>query len=100
MANTFKALFRGPASAGSTTLYTVPSSTTTLVNNILVTNTSSAAQTYSLSLDGVSMATAVSVPGNDTAVLDIKQVIEQSDVVAGLASSSAINFHISGLEIS
>lgn len=100
MANTFKVLFRGNASTGSTTLYTVPAATTTLVNNIIVTNTASADATYSLTLDGISMATNVSVPGNDSAVLDIKQVLTATDVIAGLASASTVNFHISGLEIS
>jgi len=100
MANTFKNLFRGSASTTSQTLYTVPASTTTLVNNILVANSASANATYSLSLDGVTMAASVTVPGNDTAVLDIKQVLNATQTIMGFASASTITFHISGLEIS
>ena len=100
MANTFKVLFRGAAGTGSTTLYTVPAATTTLLNNIVVANTASANATYSLSLNGVSMAASVPVPANDSAVLDIKQVLNATHTIAGFASASTVNFHISGLEIS
>jgi len=99
MANTFKKLFRGPASTSNATLYTVPAETTTLLNNVLVVNTTASVQTYSLSLEDVSMAASVTVPANDTAVLDIKQVLTASATVAGFASASTVNFHISGLEI-
>ena len=99
MPNTFKVLFRGSASTGSTTLYTVPSSTTTLVNNIVVSNTTGSNATYSINLGGVSMAASVSVPANDAAVLDIKQVLAASATITGFASASTVNFHISGLEI-
>jgi hypothetical protein len=100
MANTFKVLHRGAADTSSQTLYTVPSATTTLVNNVIVSNTASADATYTLALDGVDMATTVSVPANDSAVLDIKQVLSASATIAGFASASTVNFHISGLEIS
>lgn len=100
MANTFKVLHRGAADISEQTLYTVPSATTTLVNNILVSNTSSADATYTLELDNMPMAQEVAVPGNDTAVLDIKQVLSASATIAGLASASTVYFHISGLEIS
>ncbi len=99
MANTFKALFRGAASTGSTTLYTVPASTTCMITSILVVNTSSSNQTYTLSLDGVSIATAVPIGANNTALLEIKQVLATTKTITGLASATSVNFHISGLEI-
>lgn len=99
MANTFKVLYRGAADTSSQTLYTVPSATTTLVNNIIVSNTASADATYTIALDGIDMATTVSVPANDSAVLDIKQVLVATDTITGFASASTVNFHISGLEI-
>jgi hypothetical protein len=100
MANTFKVLHRAAADVTSQTLYTVPASTTTLVNNIIIANSASAPATYTLGLDGVALATAVSVPGNDSAVLDIKQVLEATKTITGFASASTVNIHISGLEIS
>lgn len=99
MANTFKVLFRGAASTGSTTLYTVPSATTTLVSSLVVTNTASVDATYDLSFAGTQIANDVSVPANDSVIIELKQVLEATDVIAGLASASTVNFHISGLEI-
>ena len=51
MATTSKTLFRGAATTTVTTLlYTVPASTTTVITNIGVTNTSSSSQTFTLSI--------------------------------------------------
>ena len=100
MANTFKVLFRGAATTGSSTLYTVPAATTTLVTTILVANTANAQATYDLSLNGVQIANDVTVPANDSAVLEIKQIISAGQTITGLASATTVNFHISGLEIS
>jgi 3-dehydroquinate synthase class II len=100
MATTTKALFRGAASTSSTTLYTVPSATTTVVTEIMVVNTTSSQGTFTLALDGVSIATAVIVLGNDSTVIPLKQVLATTKTITGLASVTSINFHISGVEIS
>lgn len=100
MATVSKALFRGAASTSSVTLYTVPSATTTVVTEILVTNTSSSAGTFSMALDGVSIATTVVVPANDSSLIPMKQVIATTKTITGSANATSINFHISGVEIS
>jgi hypothetical protein len=92
-------LFRGAASTSSTTLYTTPSATTTIVTNILVTNTVSADATFNILLDDVSAATLVTVGGYDTTVIDLKQALGASKTIKGLASATTVNFHISGVEI-
>lgn len=99
MPNTFKVLFRGAASTGSTTLYTVPALTTAMITSIVVTNTSATSQTYTLAINGVSIATTVSVPANDSLQLEPKQVLNAGQTITGLASATSVNFHISGLEI-
>ena len=99
MATTTKALARTAAATSSTTLYTVPGSTTTVVTNIVVTNTAGSAGTFTLNLDGVALATTVSVPANDVVIFDIKQVLATTKTITGLASATTINFHISGVEI-
>jgi hypothetical protein len=100
MATTAKALFRGAASTTtSTTLYTVPADTTAIVTNIVVVNTSASQQTYTLGIDGVSLATTVVVAANDSTVLDVKQVISSTKTITGGASATSVNFHISGVEI-
>ena len=100
MATITKALFRGAAATSSTTLYTVPASTTAVVTNIVVTNTTGTAGTFSLLLDDVSLATTVSVGAYDSTIIDLKQVLATTKTIKGLASAITINFHISGVEIS
>jgi hypothetical protein len=99
MATISKALFRGAATTGSTTLYTVPASTTTVITEIMVVNTTATQGTFTLSLDGVSIATAVIILGNDSTVIPCKQVLATTKTISGLASATTINFHISGVEI-
>jgi len=100
MATTTKALARVAAATSSTTLYTVPASTTTVVTNIVVTNTAGTAATFTLTLDGVAMFTTVALAANSTAMFDLKQVLATTKIIAGLASATTVNFHISGVEIS
>jgi hypothetical protein len=99
MATTSKVLFRGSASTSSVTLYTTPSATTTVVTNILATNTASSSATFDLSLDGVSIANDVTLAANSLTVIDLKQVLVATDLIAGSASATSVNFHISGVEI-
>jgi hypothetical protein len=99
MATTSKVLFRGAATTTSSTLYTVPSLTTTVVTNILITNTATSSATYDLLLDDVSIANDVIVAANDTTSIDLKQVLPATDTIKGLASATTVNFHISGVEI-
>ena len=101
MATTSKALYRGAATTTtSTTLYTVPSATTTVVTDIVVTNTGGSAGNFTLALDGVSIATTVSVGAYDSTVISLKQVLATTKTITGGASATSINFHISGVEIS
>lgn len=101
MPTTTKALFRGAATTTlTTTLYTVPSATTTVVSNIVVTNTGAAAYTFDLSLNGTKLAAGTSIAANSIATFDIKQVLAATNTIQGGASNTAVNFHISGVEIS
>jgi hypothetical protein len=101
MATLTKALFRGAATTNTaTTLYTVPASTTTVVSDIVVTNTAASAGTFTLGFAGTSIATTVAVAANDSTVISLKQVLVATNVITGGASATTINFHISGVEIS
>ena len=100
MATISKALFRGAATTTvGTTLYTVPSATTTVVTSIIVTNTSASAGTYTLALGGTNLGTTIAVGGNDSTVIDLKQTLTATQTITGGASATTINFHISGVEI-
>jgi hypothetical protein len=100
MANTAKTLYRGAASTTTTTtLYTVPASTTAVITNIAVTNTGSSNYTFTLTLDGVDLHTTTTISANSTVYIDLKQVLTTTKTIKGGASNTAVNFHISGMEI-
>jgi hypothetical protein len=99
MATTSKVLFRGAASTGSATLYTVPSATTTVVTNIAITNTATSGATFTLLLDDVELQKDTPIDGNSTIYIDLKQVLATTETIKGLASAITVDFHISGVEI-
>ena len=103
MATTTKVLARTAAATTSTTLYTQPNtSTTTIITNVLVTNTSATTSNFTLTIAGVTAASSVSVAAYDTTVIDMKQVIPATNpaaTITGSAGTTAVNFHISGVEI-
>jgi hypothetical protein len=69
-----------------------------LINSIVISNTSGSQQTYSISINGVSITTSAIIPANDTVILDMKQVVPASRQVSFTGTSCA--FHFSGVEIS
>jgi hypothetical protein len=100
MATTVKAFARTAASTTTTTtLYTVPAATTAIITNIVVTNTAGLPATYTLALDGVNLATTVTIGSLDSIVIDMKQVLAATKTITGGASATTVNFHISGVEI-
>ena len=100
MATATKALARGAFATASTTLYTVPASTTTVVSNIVVTNSAASAATFTITLDSVDLFKDAAIAANTTALFDLKQVLATTQTITGLASATTINFHISGVEVS
>jgi hypothetical protein len=53
-----------------------------------------------MGLGSTNFATAISVPANDSTVIDIKQVLAATQTITGGASATSLNFHIAGVEIS
>jgi Ulp1 family protease len=100
MATTSKALFRGAASTSSATLYTVPSATTTVVTDIVVTNTATSSANFTLSFNDVVFAQNVTVGASDSTIIQVKQPLATTQTIKGLASATTVNFHIGGVEIS
>ena len=99
MATVTKALARVAAATSSTTLYTVPAATTTVVTNIVICNPTGSAVTASMTINAIDLLGAVSIAANSSAFFDLKQVIPATQVIAGSASSTSVDFHISGVEI-
>jgi hypothetical protein len=99
MAVVSKVLARTAAATTSTTLYTTPSGSTAVVTNIVVCNPTTAAITTSMTIDSVDLLGSVSIAANSVFSFDLKQVIPATKVLAGSASSTSVDFHISGVEI-
>jgi hypothetical protein len=100
MTVTSKALARTAAATSSTTLYTVPSATTAVVTNIVICNPTTSAVTASMTINAIDLLGSVSIAANTSAFFDLKQVIPTTQIIAGSASSTSVDFHISGVEIS
>jgi hypothetical protein len=99
MATVTKVLARAAAATSSTTLYTTPAGTTAVITNIVICNPTTAAVTASMTIDSVDLLGSVSIAANTTAFFDLKQVVPDGDIIAGSASTTAVDIHISGVEI-
>ena len=103
MAVTSKVLARTAAATSSTTLYTVPTtSTTTVVTNIVIANTATSTSTATIVIDSINVIPTVSIAANSVFGFDLKQVIPANatpKTITGLASTTSVTFHISGVEI-
>lgn len=99
MAVVSKVLFRGAASTSSTTLYTTPSGSTAVITNIVICNPTTSAVTASMTINSVDVLGSVSIAANSTAFFDLKQVVPATEIIAGEASSTSVDFHLSGVEI-
>ena len=103
MTVTSKALARTAAATSSTTLYTVPStSTTTVVTNIVLANASTSSASATIYLDNITLVPDVSIAANSLVGFDLKQVLPANatpKTITGFASTTAVTIHISGVEI-
>ena len=99
MAITIKAFGRGAFATSSTTLYTVPASTTSLITNIVVANENASEQNFTITFDSVSIFYQAKIAANSTASFDLKQSLATTKIIAGFASSTDVKYHITGAEI-
>jgi hypothetical protein len=104
MATVTQVLSRTAAATSSATLYTVPNtSTITVVTNIVISNTAASTSTATILIDSVNVIPTVSIAANTVFGFDLKQVIPANatpKTITGFASTTAVTFHISGVEIS
>jgi hypothetical protein len=99
MAATPTLFYRGAAATSSTTLYTVPSLTTSVLTDIVVSNTSTDQQYVTITIDGVNIVPTVPVSAKQVVNLQFRTVIPTGDIIAGYASSADVKFHLSGVEV-
>jgi len=81
MAATPTLFYRGSAATSSATLYTVPSATTAVLTDIVVSNTSSNQQYVTMTVDGVNILPTVPVSANTVINLQPKTVIGAADIL-------------------
>ncbi len=100
MAATPKRLYKGTAGTSATTAYTVPTNTTTIVKNIVMTNKTGSAATITITIAGVEVVNNYSVAANDTVVIDLSLVMSATETITVRAgTANAINVYISGVEV-
>jgi hypothetical protein len=96
-----------PSATTATTLYTVPSATSTVVSTITVANLGGSAATYRISVrpaaavqtNAMYIAYDVTVGANDTTTLTLGITLATTDVVTVYASTATVAFNAYGSEI-
>lgn len=108
MPTTYKVLGQSaPSATTATTLYTVPSATSTVVSTINVCNRASTGDTFRIAVRpaGASLATShylafdTTIAGNDALSITIGVTLAATDVVTVYAGSANLTFAIFGSEI-
>lgn len=95
-----------PSATTETSVYASPTATTTLVRQIVVCNTNATTITTSLSIvpyGGTAGTTNrifkdLSVPANETIILNVSQVLEAGDFLSVNSSSANVTFTVSGIQ--
>ena len=109
MPTTYKVLGQSnPSATTATTLYTVPSTTQTIVSTITVCNQAATAATYRIAVRVAGAALAatqyiaydVSLPANASDTLTLGVTLGATDVITVYASSATMSFNAYGSEIS
>ena len=109
MAISYKVLGQvNPSATTATTLYTVPSTTESIVSTITVCNQAATAATYRIAVrpNGDSLAAEhyvaydVSLPGNATDTLTLGITLGDTDVITVYASTATMSFNAFGSELS
>lgn len=108
MATSYKLLGQSaPSATTDTNVYTVPSSTETVISSIAITNRDAAEATYRIALrpNGATIANehyiayGASIAGNDSVFLTVGITLDAADVVTVYASSANLSFNLFGAEI-
>jgi hypothetical protein len=97
-----------PSATTATTLYTVPSSTSTVVSTVTVCNQAASAASFRIAVRpaGATLAAVhyvaydVALAANDTTAITLGLTLATTDVVTVYASSATVSFHAYGSEIS
>mgnify|MGYP000689639936 CR=1 FL=1 len=75
-------------------------STSTVLTDIVVSNTSTDQQYVTITVDGINLVPTVPVSANAVINFQFKTVLATTKIIAGYASSASVKLHLSGVEIS
>jgi hypothetical protein len=109
MPTTYKVLGQSnPSATTLTTLYTVPSSTSTVVSSIVVCNQAGTAATYRIAVRPAGATVAAqhyivygsTVAASDSTIITLGMTLATTDVVSVYSSSTTTSFVLFGSEIS
>ena len=109
MATTYKVLGQvNPSATTATTLYTVPSATSTVVSTINICNQGVSADTFRIAIRPAGETLAAKhyiayntvIPGYDSISLTMGITLATTDVVTVYAGTANVSFNIFGSEIS
>ena len=108
MATTYKVLAQSaPSATTATNIYTVPSSTATVLSTIVVANRAATAATYRIAVrpDGATLANQhyiaydVAVGASDSTTITLGITMDAADVLTVYASTANLSFNVFGSEI-
>ena len=80
-------------------VYTVPALTSTIATNIVVTNASTSASTFSICLNRVCLAFQQTIAANTSAYFDIKQDLDATQTIVVASPSPRVACQISGMTV-
>jgi hypothetical protein len=109
MPNVYKVLAQvNPSATTATTLYTVPSATSSVLSTVTVCNQAASAASFRIAVRpaGATLAAVhyvaydVALAANDTTALTLGLTLATTDVVTVYASAATVSFHAYGSEIS
>jgi len=109
MPTTYKVLAQSnPSATTATTLYTVPSSTSTVISTVTVCNQAASAGSFRIAVRPAAESLAakhyvaydVVIAANDTTAITLGLTLATTDVVTVYASSATMSFNAYGSEIS
>jgi hypothetical protein len=80
-------------------VYVAPANASKKINNIAISNKIPTAQTYSIYIGGFPIAENVQINGNNTAYIDLEQVMFSGEKLILCASNNDVKFHISGEDV-
>jgi len=96
--NTPVLFYRGAAATTSTTIYTVPSATTSILTDIVVSSTDPNQQTVTIYVDGVVLVPTVPISSNSLVNFQFRTVMAAGKTITALAGSTNVFLHVSGVQ--